>query len=127
MGHGVVFEVAHIPPREQVTLTTMYLSGDMRLWWRTRLNDNAKLRRPRTSTWETLKKELKDQFLPSNTTWMASESLKRLKQTGTVRDYVKEFNSLILDIKDMSEVDKLFNFIFGLQGWAQTELRRQGV
>ena len=34
---------------------------------------------------------------------------------------------MILDIKDMSEVDKLFNFIFGLQGWAQTELRHQGV
>ena len=40
---------------------------------------------------------------------------------------MKEFSSLILDIKDMSEVDKLFNFMSGLQGWAQTELRRQGV
>ena len=46
---------------------------------------------------------------------------------GYVRDYVKEFSSLILDIKDMSEVDKLFNFMFGLQGWAQKKLRRQGV
>ncbi|KAL6319624.1 hypothetical protein AAG906_020701 [Vitis piasezkii] len=27
----------------------------------------------------------------------------------------------------MSEEDKLFNFMSGLQGWAQTELRRQGV
>ena len=27
----------------------------------------------------------------------------------------------------MFEVDKLFNFMSGLQGWAQTELRRQGV
>ena len=27
----------------------------------------------------------------------------------------------------MSEEDKLFNFVFGLQAWAQTELRRQGV
>ena len=34
---------------------------------------------------------------------------------------------MILDIKDMSEVDKLFNFKSGLQGWAQTKLRRQGV
>ena len=46
---------------------------------------------------------------------------------GSVRDYVKEFNSLILDIKDMSKVDKLFNFMSRLQGWAQTKLRRQGV
>ena len=69
-----------------------------------------------------MKKELKDQFLPTNTAWMARESLKKLKQTGSVRDYVKEFRSLILDIKDMSEVNKLFNFMSGLQGWAQTEL-----
>ena len=58
---------------------------------------------------------------------MARESLKRLKQARTVRDYVKEFSSLILDIKDMSEVDKLFNFMSGLQGWAQTKLRSQGM
>ena len=77
--------------------------------------------------WEILKKELKDQFLPTNTAWMARESLKKLKQTSSVRDYVKEFSSLILDIKDMSEVDKLFNFMSELQGWAQTELRRQDV
>ena len=33
----------------------------------------------------------------------------------------------MLVIKNMSEEDKLFNFVFGLQAWAQTELRRQGV
>ena len=67
-----------------------------------------------------MKKELKDQFLPTNTTWMARESLKKLKQTGSIRDYVKEFRSSILDIKDMSEVNKLFNFISRSQGWTQT-------
>ena len=46
---------------------------------------------------------------------------------GTVWDYVKEFSSLMLDIKNMSQEDKLFNFVSGLQAWAQTELRRQGV
>ena len=70
---------------------------------------------------------MKDQFLLTNTTWMARESLKKLKQTGSVREYVKEFSSLILDIKDMSEFDKLFNFMFELQEWVQIELRRQGV
>ncbi|KAL0362192.1 UNVERIFIED_CONTAM: hypothetical protein Scaly_1174400 [Sesamum calycinum] len=33
----------------------------------------------------------------------------------------------MLDIHDMSEDDKLFNFLSGSQTWAQTELRRQGV
>ena len=105
----------------------MYLTGDVKLWWRTRTSDDAAAGRPKIERWEILKKELKDRFLPANTMWMAREYLKKLKQTGSVRDYVKELSTLILDIKDMSEVDKLFNFMSGLQGWAETELRRQGV
>lgn len=34
---------------------------------------------------------------------------------GSIKDYVKEFVSLILDIKDTLEVNKLFNIMFGLQ------------
>ena len=40
---------------------------------------------------------------------------------------MKEFSSIMLDIRNMSDEDKLFNFISGLQGWAQTKLNRQGV
>ena len=70
---------------------------------------------------------MKDQFLPTNTAWVAREALKRLRHTGSVKDYVKEFSSLMLDIKNMSEKDKLFNFMSRLQGWAQMELRRQRI
>ncbi|KAL5775969.1 hypothetical protein ACOSP7_013526 [Xanthoceras sorbifolium] len=121
------FRAARIPEREQVSITSMYLSGDAKLWWRTRLADDLSAGRPRIETWEMLKKELKDQFLPCNTSWLARESLKKLKQTGSAREYVKEFSSLMLDIQNMSEEDKLFNFMSGLQTWAQAELRRQGV
>ena len=101
----------------------MYLEGDAKLWWRTRLDDNASMDRPRIETWETLKKELRDQFLPLNTAWVAREALKKLKHTGTVRDYVKEFSFLMLDVKNMSEDDKLFNFFSRQQPYAQAELR----
>ncbi|KAG6533506.1 hypothetical protein ZIOFF_007381 [Zingiber officinale] len=78
-------------------------------------------------TWDRLKKEMKDQFLPGNTSWIPRDGLKRLKQSDSVRDYVKEFSSLMLDIQNMSEEDKLYNFLYGLQPWAQVELRRQNV
>ncbi|RVW91492.1 hypothetical protein CK203_046164 [Vitis vinifera] len=81
----------------------MYLTGDVKLWWQTRMEDDAESGRPQITTWETLKKELKDQFLPTN------------------------IASLMLDIKNMLDDDKFFNFMSGLQGWAQTKLRRQGV
>ena len=91
------------------------------MYWRwTKSSDDVVVGQPKIGTWETLKKELKDQFLPISTEWMTKESLKKLKQTGSIKEYVKEFSSLILDIKDMSEVDKLFNFMYRLQGWAQT-------
>ena len=118
------FKAAHVPDSEMVSITNMYLSSDAKLWWRTRMGDDAESGRPQIDTWETLKRELKEQFLPINSAWLARESLKRLKHTGSVREYVKEFSSIMLDIKNMSDEDKLFNFISGLQGWAQTELRR---
>ena len=79
------------------------------------MEDDKESRKPNITTWEILKNEIKEQFLPSNASWMAWESLKRLKHMG-VREYVKEFSSLMLDIKNMSAYDKLFNFMSGLQG-----------
>ena len=88
------------------------------------MEDDADVGKGKIDSWEALKKELKDQFLPTNTAWVVRDSLKKLKQTGIVREYVKTFSSLMLDIKNMSEEDKLFNFMSGLQPWAQLELKR---
>ncbi|KAL0362019.1 UNVERIFIED_CONTAM: hypothetical protein Scaly_1157100 [Sesamum calycinum] len=98
-----------------------------RATWCTCLSDDASANRDKIETWDVLKKELKDQFLPCNTSWFTRESLRKLKHSGTVRDYVKEFSYLMLDIRDMFEENKLFNFLSGLQAWAQTELRCQGI
>lgn len=40
---------------------------------------------------------------------------KKLKYIGRVRDYVKEFSSLMFNIKNKSNEDKLFNFMSGLK------------
>ena len=88
------FQVAHVLDGEKVQITSMYLSGDAKLWWQTQVEDDRDSSRAQITTWETLKKEIKDQFLPGNASWMAQESLKRLKQTRTVRDYVKDFQFL---------------------------------
>jgi hypothetical protein len=121
------FKAAHIPAEEQVTITTMYLMGDAKLWWRTRLEDGTNAGKPLIKTWSELREELKVQFLPCNTAWVARDALRKLKHTSTVREYVKQFSSLMLGIKDMSEADKLYNFMSGLQEWAQRELRSQGI
>ena len=54
------FKAAHIPDGEKVSITSMYLTGNAKLWWRTRMEDDVESGRPQITTWETLKKELKD-------------------------------------------------------------------
>ena len=71
------FIAARILVGEQVTMTTMYLSGDAKLWWRTRSSEDAAAGRPKIDRWEILKKELKDQFLPTNTAWLTRESFEK--------------------------------------------------
>ncbi|XP_069152788.1 uncharacterized protein [Solanum lycopersicum] len=105
----------------------MYLVGDAKLWWRTRNADDVRSGHPIIDTWDRLIKEMSDPFLPSNASWLAREKLKRLRQTGSVREYIKEFTSVMLDMQNMSDKDKLHNFIPGMQGWDQNELRRENV
>ncbi|KAL0430806.1 UNVERIFIED_CONTAM: hypothetical protein Sradi_0706600 [Sesamum radiatum] len=44
-----------------------------------------------------------------------------------MQDCVKSFSGLMLDIRDMSEKDKLFTFMEGLKPWARLELQHQWV
>ena len=116
-----------VPEEERVTVVCMYLEGDAKLWWRTRTIDDENAGRPKIESWDRLKKELREQFLPSNSSWDARNRLMQLKHVGSVRDYVKDFCSLLLDIRGMSEEDKLYNFLSSLKQWVQVELRRHRV
>ena len=50
-----------------------------------------------------------------------------LKQTGSIKAYVKEFTTPILQIPNLTNEDMLLNFMYGLQNLANTELERQQV
>ncbi|CAL9085565.1 unnamed protein product, partial [Musa textilis] len=102
----------------KVSIVTMYLNGDAKLWWRTRWEE-IQQGRCRVDTWDDLKRELRTQFLPENTEFVARRKLRQLHQTTSIRDYVKQFSALMLDIQDMSEKDKLFSFLDGLKPWVQ--------
>ena len=86
MGYGAVFKVARILDDEKVLITSMYLSGDVKLMQRTQAIDET---RSMIETWGILEKKLKDQFLLCNSSWVVRESLRGLRHTGLVRDYVK--------------------------------------
>ncbi|KAK4381995.1 hypothetical protein Sango_2914600 [Sesamum angolense] len=83
------FQVARILVAEKVSITSMYLTSDAKLWWGTRIFDDANANRDKIETWDVLKKELKDQFLPCNTSWLARESLRKLKHADLGSDGVE--------------------------------------
>ncbi|RVW30564.1 hypothetical protein CK203_086051 [Vitis vinifera] len=72
-------------------------------------------------------KRNQEAILSEDVAYLARKSLKRLKHTGSIREYVKEFSTLMLEIPNMAEEELLFNFMDNLQSWAEQELRRRGV
>ncbi|KAL5808962.1 hypothetical protein ACOSQ3_029653 [Xanthoceras sorbifolium] len=112
--------------REQIRTATLYLADTATLWWRRRHADIQK-GTCTIDSWDDFKKELKKQFYPEDAAYLARKNLKKLKQTGSIRDYVKEFSSLMLEVPNMSDDELLFNFMDNLQPWAEVELRRCNV
>ena len=103
-----------------------YLRGAAQLWWRRKHGEMGK-GICTIDTWADFKQELRKQFAPSNAEKEARVRLRRLKQSGSIRDYINEFTTLMLEISDMSDKDSLFYFQDGLKDWAKTELDRRGV
>ncbi|KAK2997876.1 hypothetical protein RJ639_025276 [Escallonia herrerae] len=110
----------------KVSMATMYLVGDAKLWWRKKyveIEDGSCV----INTWDILKREIKSQFFVENTAFNARKALLECKHTGSVWEYCQAFSALMLDISNMSAIDRLFFFMEGLKPWARTELNRRRV
>ncbi|KAF2314756.1 hypothetical protein GH714_033458 [Hevea brasiliensis] len=111
---------------DKLKTTTLYLEHDDILWWRRR---HAEMERGLVEirTWEAFKGELKKQFYPENAKEVAMKKLRGLKHTGSLKDYIQEYSSLMLEIPNMPDKSRLLYFLDGLQWWAEQELKRRGV
>ncbi|KAH0716604.1 hypothetical protein KY290_012883 [Solanum tuberosum] len=106
------FTAGRVPEMDKLNITTMYLTDDAKLWWMIWNEEYESADRPRIDNWTKLKKEMRDQFLPSKASWFARDKLKRLRQNGCVRYYIKEFTSVMLDIQlwAIAAADSLVDF-----------------
>ncbi|KAL2941738.1 Activity-regulated cytoskeleton associated protein 1, partial [Bienertia sinuspersici] len=109
------FKVSRRKDGSKVDIANLYLSGDAKLWWRSRLEADKAMGRDPISTWEEMKATLRKQFLPNNVSWIACDKLHELRHNGSIREYVKHFMSLLLDIDGMPEQDKGSNKRFKRQ------------
>ncbi|KAF2321859.1 hypothetical protein GH714_003191 [Hevea brasiliensis] len=53
--------------------------------------------------------------------------LRRLTQGGAIRDYVKEFSEVLLEVPEYPDQELLFFFKDGLQSWVKLEIERRGA
>nr|VVW82861.1 unnamed protein product [Nymphaea colorata] len=98
----------------QVKTAAMLLEGDAVTWWRRKKLDIQK-GICTIDTFDDFQRELRTYFMPPNATRHAYRMVGELKHTGSLRDYVRAYQRLMLDVPDMQEQDKLNWFILRLQ------------
>ncbi|KAH7663392.1 Acid proteases protein [Dioscorea alata] len=111
---------------KKIDTATLYLDNTAMVWWRRRSGDIEKGSFT-LDTWEEFKKELKRQFYPEHAEEEARAKLRRLQQKGSIRDYVKEFSEVLLEIPDYPDKEAFFAFKDGLQHWVKMEIQRHGA
>lgn len=121
------FLAVEIPTEQRkVSTAASYLMDDARVWWRNKRMEMDK-GLITIDSWEALKEELRKAFLPANADLQARQKLRRLSQTGTIREYINAFQTLMFDIQEMAEQDKVCYFMEGLKPEPYRELQRQQV
>ncbi|XP_070015644.1 uncharacterized protein [Nicotiana sylvestris] len=118
--------VGGLEEAKKVTTAAMYLQGDAKLWWRVKY-EAIKAGEDALETWAKLKAAIRLHFFPKNVEYNARRKLRELCQTKSVWEYVRKFSTLMLNIRDMRDKDKLFTFLEGLKPYARMELQRQRV
>jgi hypothetical protein len=113
---------SNLTPEAQLLVASTYLELNAEVWWQSHLKSHPKGLPGKITTWNQFKIALRDHFLPANAMRSARDQLAKLKQLGSVQDYLTRFNSLCLEVDDLSEAEKLDKFIRGLKPKVQEQL-----
>jgi len=111
----------------KVKIVAQFLTKDAKMWWRRRMDQIANGSADDITSWDEMKKALQTHFSPRDETWEARTKIKYIKQTGSLQAYQREFSSAALELPNMAERDKVFNFIIGLKPWTCNEVKRQKI
>ncbi|CAO2814184.1 unnamed protein product [Amaranthus hypochondriacus] len=100
---------------------SLYLRDSALSWWK-RMSTPVGDEECSITTWDGLKDEFRNQFLPADAEDEARAKLRRLHyKEGHIREYVQEFSDLMLEIPDLSPKEALFTFIDSLNSGGDEE------
>ncbi|KAF3780583.1 hypothetical protein EJ110_NYTH23154 [Nymphaea thermarum] len=98
----------------KIKTAAMLLEGDLVAWWRQKMldieNGDCTIR-----TFDDFSKLLKGYFMSMDAERHVYRLVANLKQTGALRDYIRAYQKVMLDVPMMPEKGKLHWFIIGLQ------------
>uniref|UniRef100_A0A803N4L8 Retrotransposon gag domain-containing protein n=1 Tax=Chenopodium quinoa TaxID=63459 RepID=A0A803N4L8_CHEQI len=107
------FEAVHLEEdASKINAATMYLGDDVILWWR-RCELDIKNGSCSIQTWDQFKEDFKKQFRPHDAAKVFMMKLRELKHSSTIKEYIKQFTTLVLEVDDCR---RLHNLYISLEG-----------
>jgi hypothetical protein len=102
-------------------LAQSYLKGYVATWWRTMRQKEGK---NHGYTWEFFKERVETDFVPRNSDYISRCKLRDLVNATNenLRQYVRAYFELMLEIWYMHELDRVCQFVMGLPTWAKRKL-----
>lgn len=103
------FNVMNEPEARRVPYATTLLRKNALLWWQSLRPEE------RPAAWDDFTRVLIEYFQPISATLVARDTLARLYQKSSVKQYVEEFKAQVLNIPDITDAEKLDRFRRGLK------------
>jgi hypothetical protein len=112
---------AKVGQHSAVELAQSYLKGYASTWWRTVRQEEGKTH---GYTWEFFKERIEVEFIPKNSDYISRCKLRDLVNANNdnLRQYVRVYSKLMLEIRHMHELDRVCHFVMGLPTWAKRKL-----
>ena len=104
---------------------TNYLTEDAAVWWRLYCQRVERGEVGPILNWWTLRILMLEQFTEINRLTTLRDQYDAIKQTGSVQAYVTKFQSVILELPEKSEEDRVHKFLKGLKPQVQVATRTQ--
>ncbi|PKI57070.1 hypothetical protein CRG98_022574, partial [Punica granatum] len=108
----------------RVGMVSMYLVDVALLWWRRRCDDRSG---KTVNTWEEFKTKFRQQLYLEYAKDEARAKLRHFEYKGKLREYVRQFTELMLQIPSLTDKEAFFQFMDVLKLWAKQELQRRGM
>jgi hypothetical protein len=104
---------AKVGRHSAVELAQSYLKGYAATWWRTVRQEEGK---NHGYTWEYFKDRIEAEFIPRNSDYISRCKLRDLGNATNenLRQYVRAYSELMLEVRHMHEMDRVCQFVMGL-------------